>query len=242
MKKLLCILLTLCLLLCAYNVGKTIDDPNILTGIYAPVLTGLGTEDTIAASSLVPWEDGYAFAVQESNAFHRTADEEYRETLSICHVAEDGAVTTMPVALDEMGQGYMAGTRGVYTFVLGEMKNHYDLVQIDWNGSVVARVDVTEQKPTGATTTTPKAATIYTDLPIAETETGLVIAWGKALLCYDETLTYTGTIELSGTADTVFAEDDVLWVSYTEKDARILGKVQDGAVTESYPMLNPLPG
>ena len=43
MKKLLCALLTLCLLLCACNTGKTIDDPNILTGIYAPVLTGLGT-------------------------------------------------------------------------------------------------------------------------------------------------------------------------------------------------------
>ncbi len=232
MKKLLCALLTLCLLLCACNTGKTIDDPNILTGIYAPVLTGLGTADTIAASSLVPWQDGYAYAVWE---IQRTTDT-YSETLSICHVAEDGAVTTIPVALDRLGQSYMAGARGVYTFVLGEVKKHYDLVQIDWDGNVVARVDVTEQKPTGATTTTPKAATIYTDLPIAETETGLVIAWGKALLCYDHTLTYTGTIELPGTADTVFAEDDVLWISYTEKDARILGKAQDGAVVESYPL------
>lgn len=180
----------------------------------------------------MPWQDGYAYAVWE---IQRTTDT-YSETLSICHVEKDGAVTTIPVALDEMGQSYMAGARGVYTFVLGEVKKHYDLVQIDWDGNVVARVDVTEQKPTGATTTAPKAATIYTDLPIAETKDGLVIAWGKALLCYDHTLTYTGTIELPGTADTVFAEDDVLWVSYTEKDARILGKVQDGAVVESYPL------
>lgn len=218
------VLLPLLLISC----GTKEPNDNILTGLYAPVLEELGTENTTKASAMVPYGDGYAFVRIDQ-------DESYQESMTIVHVDAKGQQTEIPVKMERYGNTYKAGERGVYTFVLSG-NNQYDLVMIGWDGTVLAQENISANKPGSATTTTPQAATILTSLPLAETEDGLVLTWGKALLYLDRELHHIETIDLPGQGDMVFADGDTIWVSYTEGNARTLGKVQDKTLVESYPM------
>ena len=236
MRKVLLLFMMLFCLCLITGCGRTdADDPNILRGIYSPVFANLGTEETRNAAGIVTWEDGYAVLLHEDNYRTRKGDEPYREGLQILHLDKNGAVTeTIPVELERYGIHYSTGERGVYTCILGE--DGYELLQIGWDGSVLHRVNMAEFKPGSASSLTPEAATIQSELPIRETEDGLAIVWGKRCVLLDESLTLTGEVELPGKGDTVFAEGEVLWLSYEEKGIRMLGKAEDGIITESWPM------
>lgn len=78
------LLVTLCILaICLLSCQKNTTDENLLTGIYAPVLSELGRDDTTVASAMVPVADGYAFVM-------KSMDEEFSECLTILQVDENG--------------------------------------------------------------------------------------------------------------------------------------------------------
>lgn len=223
------LLVALCILaICLISCQKNEANENLLTGIYAPVLSELGRDDTTVASAMVPVADGYAFVM-------KSMDEEYNESLTILQLDENGQQREIPVDVERFSNAYMAGQRGIYSFVLAE-KSTYMLQWIGWDGTVIAQENISDHKPASATTQTPKSTTNLLSLPMAETEEGLVLTWGKALLYLDKDLQCTDTVELPGQGDMVFVEDSTIWVSYTEKNVRMLGKVQDHALVESFPM------
>jgi len=223
---LLCILITGC--------GRTEpEDSNILRGIYAPAPAVFGTSDTMNATGIYPMEDGYACALYESNLDSITVGDTLRQKLTIV-LWKDGETTEIPVELTDYGTDYAVGERGIYTFALTE--NGRELFHIGWDGTVLHRVDSAVFKPGSARSLEPEAACIRMEMPVRETENGLAIVWGKKCVLLDTALQEIGGIDLPGDGDTVFVEGDVLWLSYTEKGVRMLGKAVDGIITESWPM------
>ena len=86
--------------------------------------------------------------------------------------------------------------------------------------TLIVQADSAAFKPGSASTLTPEAATVMTAMPLAETEEGLAVVWGKRCILLDDTFTKTGEIELPGNGDMVFAEDGTLWLTYVEKGVR----------------------
>ncbi len=208
------------------------DNPNVLTNIYTPVFTELSLENATSVSDIRETDDGYRYVSFASNRQTMGVGDKVTETFAIYETDKTGAVTK-EIPLDPNTASYnciTTGERGIYSIVL---EDSYMFYHIDWEGNTVAKIDCSDIRPKGGTNT-PTTSNLGMGYPLAETSDGIALVWGKVCLLLDENLALTGEIPLPGTGENVFCEKDTVWLVYQEEGRRVLGKVTDGAVEESW--------
>ncbi|MBR5446309.1 MAG: hypothetical protein IKV57_09300 [Clostridia bacterium] len=229
MRKFLWILAGFCLLIT--GCGKTPEaDPNRLTHVYAPIVESRN-EWLMSSSGIWTAGDGYGYVYTYDNM---KSGEAWEHGIHMVLTDSTGEILSdEPMEFTRSIHNFAVGDDGVYFFYLSSEKDvGYVLHRVGWDGSMTLS-PTGEWKPGSASSTIPESLiTANPDLPLTETEDGIAVVWGKRCVLLDEDLQPTGEIELPGQGDMVFAEDDILWITYKTKEGRALGKAEDGVLTE----------
>ncbi len=225
------ILAGICLLCSGCGRGEA---SNLLTHVFTSVLPEIGVENAVSVSHIQQTDDGYRYALYCDNSRTRAGDEPYEESFTIYETDKDGSVTKeTPVEPDAASYNAITtGQRGIYTIVLEN--RDYVFCHLDWDGSTVAKVSCGNIRPKGGTNT-PETFNPAAGYPLAEMDEGLALCWGKTCLLLDESLALTGEIPLPGNGENAFYDHGNLWLVYEEGGSRVLGRVENGALTDTYP-------
>lgn len=210
MRKYLLIPLILCILA---GCSKTEDNPNLLKGIGMPVFEGYST--------LYETDDRY-YAVEYRDTTYDYSvligDKDAEQYLKIITLDENGDVLgETEVKSETIASPAEVNNLGFY------MKSDNSLYLVDWSGSIAAATEEVD----------PNA-------DITALLNGCAVLDGDELTIFDENLAVTAEYELEVKPEVTAADGNDLWIVYQQKEDgetfRCLGKIDSGAIAESYRM------